>query len=57
MLMTSNSGTFWNQQTVPLLASRCDFPLYDPAALRDWYNKNADWIIYDPDEGKFVLKK
>ena len=57
MLMTSNSGTFWNQQTVPLLASRCDFPLYDPAALRKWYEKNADRIIYDPDEGKFVLKE
>jgi hypothetical protein len=48
---------FWDQQTLPILAAKCDFPVYRPAALRKWYEKNADRIIYDPDEGKFVLKK
>ncbi|MBQ6597686.1 MAG: hypothetical protein IJH79_09060 [Lentisphaeria bacterium] len=47
---------FWDQQTLQILAAKCDFPVYRPADLREWYEKNADRIIYDPDEGKFVLK-
>ena len=56
---------FQMRPNVSFLSSRCDFPIYDPARsreydpvrLREWYEKNADRIIYDPATGKYVVKK
>ncbi len=45
------------QSIVPFLVSRCDFPIYDPARLREWYDKNADRIVYDSAKRKYVVKK
>ena len=45
------------QTILPFLSARCDFPIYDPARLREWYDKNADRIAYDPATGKYVVKK
>ena len=58
-LMAEPSGTqtFLKQQIIPFLLVRCDFPVYDPARLREWYDKNADRIVYDPATGKYVVKK
>ena len=44
------------RQTAAFLAGLCDFPVHDPAALNEWYGKNADRIVFDPASGKFVLK-
>ena len=49
--------TFQMQPNILFLSSRCDFPIYDPARLREWYEKNADRIVYDPSTGKYVVKK
>ena len=45
------------QTIIPFLSARCDFPIYDPARLREWYDKNADRIVFDPATGKYVVKK
>ena len=45
------------QTIIPFLSTLCDFPIYDPARLREWYDKNADRIVYDPATGKYVVKK
>ena len=39
------------------LLSRCDFPIYGPDRLAEWYEKNAGRIVFDPAKGKYVLKK
>ena len=44
------------RQTAAFLAGLCDFPVHDPAALNEWYGKNADRIVFDPGSGMFVLK-
>ena len=45
------------QTIIPFLSTLCDFPIYDPVCLREWYDKNADRIAYDPATGKYVVKK
>ena len=50
-------GVYLSRQAVTFLSTRCDFPVYDPARLREWYDKNADRIAYDPATGKYVVKK
>jgi|GEM_PF-1207375 len=67
VLMTDppEKRNFQMRPNVPFLSSRCDFPIYDPARsreydpvrLREWYDKNADRIVYDPAKGKYVVKK
>jgi hypothetical protein len=61
LLMTSDNPITHQSRTkwiVPLLSSRCDFPLYDPPArLREWYGKNADRIVFDSTKRKYVVKK
>ena len=60
LLMISDNPGSQNYRThvvVPFLSARCDFPIYDPARLREWYEKNADRIVYDPATGKYVVKK
>ncbi|MBO4649045.1 MAG: hypothetical protein J5806_12915 [Lentisphaeria bacterium] len=60
LLMISDNPGSQNYRThvvVPFLSARCDFPIYDPTRLREWYDKNADRIVYDPAKGKYVLKK
>jgi len=46
-----------SQTIIPFLSARCDFPIYDQARLREWYDKNADRIVFDPATGKYVVKK
>ena len=50
-------GVYLSRQAVTFLSTRCDFPVYDPARLREWYDKNADRIVYDPATGKYEVKK
>ncbi|MBQ6598245.1 MAG: hypothetical protein IJH79_11895 [Lentisphaeria bacterium] len=59
MLMSDQPGiqTFRKQIIIPFLTPWCDFPIYDPARLREWYDKNADRIVFDPATGKYVVKK
>ncbi len=61
LLMASDETRFHRrvltQTLIPFLSARCDFPIYDPARLREWYDKNADRIVYDPATGKYVVKK
>ncbi|MBO4632099.1 MAG: hypothetical protein J5858_09270 [Lentisphaeria bacterium] len=59
MLMSDQPGiqTFRKQMIIPFLTPWCDFPIYDQARLREWYEKNADRIVYDPATGKYVVKK
>ena len=60
LLMTSDNPVIQNfrtQQIAPFLTTRCDFPIYDPPRLREWYGKNADRIIFDPVKNKYTLKQ
>ena len=59
MLMSDQPGiqTFRKQMIIPFLTPWCDFPIYDQARLLEWYDKNADRIVYDPATGKYVVKK
>ena len=59
MLMSDQPGiqTFRKQMIIPFLTPWCDFPIYDQARLREWYEKNADRIVFDPATGKYVVKK
>ena len=59
MLMSDQPGiqTFRKQIIIPFLTPWCDFPIYDQARLREWYDKNADRIAYDPATGKYVVRK
>ncbi|MBQ7208551.1 MAG: hypothetical protein IJS01_12205 [Lentisphaeria bacterium] len=41
----------------PFLTPLCDFPIHGPDRLAEWYEKNADRIVFDPAKGKYVLKK
>ena len=59
LMFPNNPGqqSYRAQTIIPFLSARCDFPIYDPARLREWYDKNADRIAYDPATGKYVVKK
>ncbi len=56
-LLLSAQTRFPVRDIAIFLSARCDFPIYDPARLREWYDKNADRIVFDPATGKYVVKK
>ena len=55
-LMIFPAQDYRHRETARFLSGLCDFPICDPAALNEWYGKNADRIVFDPASGKFVLK-
>ena len=59
LMFPNNPGqqSYRAQTIIPFLSARCDFPIYDQARLREWYDKNADRIVFDPATGKYVVKK
>ena len=56
-LLLSAQTRFPVRDIAIFLSARCDFPIYDQARLREWYDKNADRIVFDPATGKYVVKK
>ncbi|MBQ9502420.1 MAG: hypothetical protein IJU70_09715 [Lentisphaeria bacterium] len=56
MISGPRSRDYGIRQMAQFLSGLCDFPVYDQAALNEWYGKNADRIVFDPASGKFVLK-